>query len=137
MQKTKQRQRQPVKRPARKPARGVEAAGGAGAVKGMTGRDFDALPDGEKERIYHEIDRMTPEEWDAQTRPPNAAERAVLKQVQAKLGRPRTGQGVQTIALTVEKGLLKRADAYAAALGISRAQLVARGLKSVLPATCL
>jgi hypothetical protein len=130
MQKTKQRQRQPVKRPARNPTRGAEAAG---AVKGMSGRDFDALPDAEKERIYHEIDRMTPEEWDAQTRPPNAAERAVLKQVQAKLGRPRTGQGVQTIALTVEKGLLKRADAYAAALGISRAQLVARGLKSVLP----
>jgi len=105
--------------------------------KPMTSKQFDALPDAEKERIYQEIDRTPPDRLYAESTPPTAAERARLRQTQAKLkarlGRPKTGEGVQTIALTVEKGLLRRADAYAATLGISRAQLVARSLRSALP----
>jgi hypothetical protein len=98
----------------------------------MTGRDFDALSPAEKERIFNEIERGTPEQRRAQSRPLNAAERARWKRVRNKVGRPRIGKGVKTIALSIEQGLLERADAYAGSHGISRAQVVARGLLSIL-----
>jgi hypothetical protein len=49
-----------------------------------------------------------------------------------KLGRPKVGQGVKVISLSVEQGLLKRADALARRRKITRAQLVAEALKAVL-----
>lgn len=42
------------------------------------------------------------------------------------------GKGAKTISLTVELGLLKQADAYAKRRGISRAKLVAEGLRAVI-----
>lgn len=76
---------------------------------------------------------------DAPSRPLTVAERAEWKRVQAALkakhktrGRPVTGRGVKVISLSVEKELLARADAHAKRHGISRAQLVARGLQAVL-----
>ena len=47
-------------------------------------------------------------------------------------GRPRIGKGVQVVSLTVEKDLLKRADAHAKGQGISRAELFARGIRAIL-----
>jgi len=44
-------------------------------------------------------------------------------------GRKRTGEGVKVISLSVEKGLLRLADAEAKREGLSRAQLVAQGLR--------
>lgn len=49
-------------------------------------------------------------------------------------GRPRQGRGAKVISVTVEQTLLARSDALAARLGITRARLVARGLKAVLAA---
>src|SRR5687767_8326440 len=48
------------------------------------------------------------------------------------MGRPSIGNGSNTIALTVEKELLARADAYARKHGISRAKLVAQGLRAII-----
>jgi hypothetical protein len=93
--------------------------------------EFIALPDAEKERIYQEIDAESPEESLARSRPLNARERAQWRRFRA-LGRPKVGKGAKTISLTVEAGLLKRADAYAKRHGISRAKLVARGLEAIL-----
>ena len=42
------------------------------------------------------------------------------------------GQGAKVISLSVERQLLSQADARAKALGISRAELVARGLRTML-----
>ena len=98
----------------------------------MSGRDFDALPAAEKERIFQEIERGTPEQRRAESRPLNAAERARWKRVKNKVGRPRVGKGVKTIALSIERGLLERADAYAGKHGISRAQVIAQGLLGLL-----
>ena len=47
-------------------------------------------------------------------------------------GRPKIGNGVKVISLSVEQGLLARADRLAKKLEISRAQLVRRGLEAVL-----
>jgi hypothetical protein len=94
--------------------------------------EFIALPDSEKERIFQQIEAQTPEQRLARSRPLNAQERRQWRRFKAKAGRPKIGKGAKTISLTMEKDLLKRADAYAKQHGISRAKLVARGLESIL-----
>jgi hypothetical protein len=90
----------------------------------------------EKERIFQEIEAESPESRLARSRPLNAKERRQWQRFQAKakanMGRPKVGQGAKTISLTVEKSLLKQADVYAKRHGISRAQLVAQGLRAIL-----
>ena len=49
-----------------------------------------------------------------------------------KRGRPRIGQGVKVISLSLEKGLLAQGDALAKKLKITRAALITRGLKTLL-----
>ena len=65
--------------------------------------------------------------------PQTAEDIAQQRRAKNKGGRPRKGLGAQTISLTVEKALLARSDAYARRLGISRAELVQRGLNAILP----
>jgi hypothetical protein len=47
-------------------------------------------------------------------------------------GRPRLGRGVKVVSVGIEASLLKRADRLAKKRGISRAKLVAEGLRTVL-----
>jgi hypothetical protein len=94
--------------------------------------EFIALPDSEKDRIADQIERETPEQSLARSRPLNARERQQWRRFKAKIGRPKVGKGARTISLTVEKELLKKADAYAKRHGISRAKLVAQGLLAVI-----
>jgi hypothetical protein len=65
-------------------------------------------------------------------RPLTAAQKAQHRRAKRRPGRPRRGEGVRVISLSVEESLLRRADARAKDEGISRAQLFARGLESVL-----
>ena len=51
-----------------------------------------------------------------------------------KPGRPRQGAGVKVISVSVEKGLLRRCDALAKRMGVSRAALISHGLQEVLAA---
>lgn len=46
--------------------------------------------------------------------------------------RPAVGRGVKVVSLSIEAGLLERADALAMKRGVSRARLVAEGLEVVL-----
>ena len=93
---------------------------------------FIALPDAEKERIARQFDSETVEQSIARSRPLNPAERRQWRRFKAEAGRPKVGRGAKTISLTVERGLLQRADAYARLHGISRARLFAQGLESIL-----
>jgi hypothetical protein len=94
--------------------------------------EFLALSDAEKDRIAKQFDTESAEESIARSRPLNAKERTRWRVFKAKMGRPKIGKGAKTISLTVEKDLLKQADAYAKRHGISRAKLVAQGLRAVL-----
>ena len=62
----------------------------------MTGRDFDALPDAEKERIYKELDDKTPEQLLRESRPLTKRQRAVHEEIQRsirkKMGQPKIGK---------------------------------------------
>lgn len=88
---------------------------------------FEALSDAEKERVwaYYERQPIPPSE----TRPLNPAERRQWERDKRKPGRPKVGKGAKVISVTVEGGLLDRADAYAKGHGLTRAQLIARGLE--------
>ena len=61
-------------------------------------------------------------------KPPSAP----VERDKRKRGRPRVGRGVRVISVSIEIGLLARADALARRLHISRAALIARGLRTVL-----
>ena len=60
--------------------------------------------------------------------PPEA--QAQLARMKRRRGRPRKGRGAKVISVSVEKGLLARCDRLAEKLGVSRAELIARGLRS-------
>jgi hypothetical protein len=49
-------------------------------------------------------------------------------------GRPRRGRGAKVISISVERSLLERSDLLARRMDVSRAELVARGLKAMLAA---
>ena len=66
---------------------------------------------------------------------PPAAERAKWQQAVGKRGRPRQGSGAKVISVSVEQSLLQRADLIARRLGITRSELIARGLRAALAAT--
>jgi hypothetical protein len=64
--------------------------------------------------------------------PPDAAARARLRRAKRKRGRPVRGGGAKAISVTVEATVLKRTDALARKLKVSRAHLIERGLQAVL-----
>jgi hypothetical protein len=70
----------------------------------------------------------------ANTRPLTAAARRTLAKAANKDGRPRIDAGAQRINITVERALLKTVDAYARKHGLSRAAVVAEGLRKLVAA---
>jgi hypothetical protein len=100
--------------------------------KEISAKEFEALPDSEKERHFQEIERGTPQQRRADSIPPSPAERATLQRIKKKLGRPKIGRGTKAIAITVEIDLLKQADARAKKLGVKRSELFSRSLRAML-----
>jgi len=84
-----------------------------------------------------ELDRLGAEARQvsySKTRPLTKRDVAALSRAARKAGRPRVGAGARRINVTVERALLDHADAYARKNGLTRAALVAEGLKRVLAA---
>ena len=101
-------------------------------TKEMTGLEFDALPDHEKERIFQELENKTTEQLIAESRPLTKKERAEWRQIKKKIGRPKIGRGTTNISVSLEKSLLKAADRFAIKHGMSRSQLIARGVRAII-----
>jgi hypothetical protein len=89
---------------------------------------FMALPDEEKERQCGQFDQ---EFFFEKGRPLTPAQRARWQRAKRR-GRPPVGRGAKVISLSVERQLLTDADARAKVLGITRAELVARALRTLL-----
>ena len=89
--------------------------------------EFIALPDAEKERIAAQFDK----EFVA-TRRLSPEQRKLWRKAKRRVGRPTIGEGSKAISITVEKGLLKQADALARRRKITRAELVAAALVAEL-----
>jgi hypothetical protein len=95
---------------------------------------FIGLPDEEKRRIIQAIESETPEARLARSKPLNAEDRRRHALFKRKAGRPRIGTGSGTINITVsmERELLKKADAVAKKEGLSRSELFARSVRAVI-----
>ncbi len=64
--------------------------------------------------------------------PPDSAARRHWAQARRKRGRPRRGNGAKVISLTVERNLLRKTDALAKRLKLSRSRIIELGLRRVL-----
>jgi hypothetical protein len=94
---------------------------------------FIALPDAEKDRIASRYDKeFNPDEFHPLT---PAQKKLWEKAKNRRPGRPTVGKGVQVISLSVERTLLKKADALAKRRGVSRAKVMAEGLEMLLRAS--
>ena len=67
------------------------------------------------------------------TKPLDARDKAVLAKMQKRgAGRPVVGKGAERINISLERGLLSRADAAAKREKIGRSELIARALEDAL-----
>ena len=67
-----------------------------------------------------------------QSRELTPEEREQWRRAKRKPGRPKQGQGVQVISVSIEKGLLKKTDRLAKKLHTQRTRLIACGLEAIL-----
>ena len=115
----------------------VKTGGRALTRKELLAKPFASMTADEKEQLSKELDKGLKK---SELQPVTAADIARWERARAKAGlppyrgrgRPKVGQGSERINVTVERGLLKRADAYAKANDVTRAELIARGLTLLL-----
>jgi hypothetical protein len=67
-----------------------------------------------------------------ESREATSKETAQWQRAKHKRGRPKTGRGVRVVSVSIETGLLERADRLAKRLKLRRTQLIAQGLEEVL-----
>jgi hypothetical protein len=93
---------------------------------------FMALPDEEKAA------ELAPFEGGeiplSESRPLNAGERKMWNRIQRRLqrGRPMVGDGAKVMSVSIERGLLRQADAFAKRHNLKRSQMVAEGLRLLM-----
>jgi hypothetical protein len=92
---------------------------------------FMALSDEEKDAEVAQFDNPA---YTIKTRPLNAKERALWKRVQRRMqrGRPKIGRGVKRVMVSVEAGLLERADAFARKNHMKRSELIAKAIETIM-----
>ena len=90
----------------------------------------DKMSKAELDRLGAEAEKVTYRN----TRPLTAQFRRALARAANRGGRPRIGAGARRINITVERTLLNKADAYARKHRLSRAAVVAEGLKRIVAA---
>jgi len=94
-----------------------------------TSKPYSEMSTDELRKATVEFDR----EFVGETfREPTPRQRAQDRRARRKRGRPRVGLGARTISVTIEKGLLAKADRLARKLHVHRANLIARGLQAVV-----
>ena len=74
----------------------------------------------DKELVFDRSRELTDEEKDQ------------WRRARQKVGRPKAGKGVRIVSVSIEKGLLSRADRLARKLQLPRTQLIALGLEALL-----
>jgi uncharacterized protein (DUF4415 family) len=100
----------------------------------LTASSFEALPNAEKDRIYNDIDARAATIFQT-GKPLTARQKKAVVKARKKMGRPMLGKhGAKIVSVTVEKDLLKRADAYAKANGMKRSELFAASVREKIAA---
>ena len=97
-------------------------------TKDLTGQAFEALTEAEKQKIIDDLEHHR-----EKFRRPTRAELAELEPlIKRAAGRPKIGKGTKAVTVTIERGLLRRADALARAAGMKRSELFTQGLQYLL-----
>jgi hypothetical protein len=65
-------------------------------------------------------------------RPMTASERRTRQRVKRKMGRPKIGNGVKRVMVSLESGLLKQSDGFAKKHHMSRSQMISAGLRRLM-----
>jgi hypothetical protein len=89
-------------------------------------KSFLALSDAEKEEVWESLNREIPFK---ETRPLSPEQRRQWARMKRAARGNRSAKAAKVISVSIEGGLLERADAYARKNRLTRSQLVARGLK--------
>jgi hypothetical protein len=86
---------------------------------------FDQLSDAEKDAVYQECERVRPEDG----RPLTKQDLRQHRQAGLRVGRPKVGLGAKRINISMEQGLLRKADAFARKHKMTRAKLIAESVR--------
>jgi len=89
---------------------------------------FDKLTDAEKEAVYQECERIRPEDGE----PLNEEDVRLHRRAGLRPGRPRIGLGARRINISMEQGLLSKADRFARKHKLTRAKLIADSVKAYI-----
>ena len=105
--------------------------------EGLTADKIIAMTDAERAKIIADIESESTESMIARSTPLTPEQRRnwnkFLKRNRG--GRPKHGKnGTQIVSVTVEKGLLRKADSYAKRHGMKRSELVAISLRDKIGA---
>ena len=92
---------------------------------------FMRMPDAQRDTEVAKYDREMPGMPGRPLSPQGKAEHAKARR-KARLGRPPIGKGAKRVLITVERGLLKRADSFARQHGMNRSELIATALNTVI-----
>jgi len=99
------------------------------APRATTFEEFDALSDAQKQEVFRSVDRQhDPSEM----RPLTTKERKEYQIARRRLGQPVVGKGAKQVAITVERDLLKRSDAFAKRNNLKRSELFAAGVNALM-----
>jgi hypothetical protein len=90
---------------------------------------FLSLSDAEKDAEVAEFENSTDR---SSFKPLKPAQRKLWRAIKRNMGRPIVGQGAEQISLTVERGLLRKADAFAKKHKLKRSQMVAEALRLLM-----
>jgi len=90
---------------------------------------FAALSESQKEEVYRELDDPN---IAMKSRPMSPRMKKLWDKAKRKGGRPRVGLGAKRVLISVERGLLEDADAFARQRRLTRSELFSRGVKAVL-----
>ncbi len=93
-----------------------------------TPKPYASMTTEELARATREFDRPMPGPPD---KPPTPARKAPRRKAR-KTGRPKVGRGAATVAVSIERGLLKEADALARRRNVGRSQLFVAALRAEL-----
>jgi len=92
-------------------------------------RRFMEMSDAQRDAEVAQFDKEAP---GVPGKPLTTRDQVLHRKAGLKVGRPRVGQGAERVLITVERGLLRKADSYAKRRGMSRSELIAHGLKYIL-----
>ena len=79
-----------------------------------------------------EVAKFDQEQVGTPGRPLSEAQKRQHRRAKKRGGRPTIGKGAKRVLISMERGLLSRLDSHARQTGVTRSQLIAESVRSVL-----